>query len=295
MASPHSEGGRSSLEGARPPANGVATPAASAAAANAPSASGRALHASSGSLVRRRSSGRTARAAEQRAFAAALAADTGAAGAASEPHLPVGSTARPWQAQPNPFARRSTGRLRLGGAAGGRRAWLGLSGGGAARRTPSLSQPSRLQQPHQQRPAPLPLDLCAMPCHQGYLVASVKVPCTVEVLQLGLYSFKGSDTPMEMVRLELGSLAGRSYPAEPPGGKGARLAAATGLIAQAEVLLWRAAVKGMADVSCLPPQLRVGATGRGASAGAAATPAGGDCGGHETVALPAAPAADDMV
>jgi hypothetical protein len=56
-------------------------------------------------------------------------------------------------------------------------------------------------------------------------------PEAAEVHRLGLFKFKGSPEPVELVHLALAALAGRSFPAEPPKGKGARLEAREGLLA----------------------------------------------------------------
>jgi hypothetical protein len=62
-------------------------------------------------------------------------------------------------------------------------------------------------------------------------------PEAVEVRRLGLFKFKGSPEPVELVHLQLAALAARSFPADPPKGKGARLEAREGLLASGRATL----------------------------------------------------------
>ncbi|KAG1668570.1 hypothetical protein FOA52_007304 [Chlamydomonas sp. UWO 241] len=63
--------------------------------------------------------------------------------------------------------------------------------------------------------------------------ATFKVSATA----LGSFKFKGSADPVVMASLSAGDLTARTYPADPPKGKGARVAEANGVIATARIPL----------------------------------------------------------
>ncbi|KAG1668576.1 hypothetical protein FOA52_007310 [Chlamydomonas sp. UWO 241] len=96
---------------------------------------------------------------------------------------------------------------------------------------------------------------------------------TVEVsaTAMGAFNFKGSAEPIEMSSLSAGDLTARTYPTDPPKGKGARVAEASGVIATAHmpllaaVMHYRQANAGLAALAHSDSVRSDGLVGRTAS------------------------------